>query len=102
MNVLLRCEMVDGFAKWRHLVDLKPETLCFQFGLDPHRVVFDLSKSSYEVKPTDGSRLRNGRTIGGFIRDRGTGEVVGKLIFATEGEKFADRDPNDRQDFERL
>lgn len=77
--------------------------------LDPHRFVFDLPSS---MKGTGSTRTGAGRTSGagtreGFVFQRGRdgkaeGRPVGKVIFMTTDRKFDERDPECREDFERM
>lgn len=90
---------------WRPLIDLDHATLCRQFGLDPHRVYFDLPSSARgigSVVSGAGGSGRVGRKIDGYVFERGRDEPIGKITFATEGEKFRDDDPRDMRDALRL
>ncbi len=70
--------------------------------LDPHRYVFDLPASMR----TNGARSSGRREGFAFERDIATGKPsgspIGKVIFLNYDRRFADRDPQDRRDFERL
>jgi len=80
--------------------------------LDPHRFVFDLPSSMLGTGSTmsgAGGSVRGNRTQEGFIHLRGSDgkpahgtRPVGRVIFATQGERFRDDDPESRTDFERF
>lgn len=80
--------------------------------LDPHRFVFDLPSSMTGTGSTRagfGGSTRGNRTQEGFIHMRGpdgkplqNGRPIGRVIFATPGEKMRDDDPESRTDFERF
>lgn len=108
---LLRCEMLDGFkTKWRAKPDVTRRigelagcddkrahavALCDVFGLDVHRVYFDLPSTFFGGGVMSSS-------VGGFVLERGTDRRIGKIVVATEGEKFRDVDPRDEREFDRL
>lgn len=77
-------------------------------GLDPHRVVFDLASTMRGTGSTQsGSGTPRSGHREGFIFQRGAngkadGNPIGKVIFLTHDRRFAERDPSDRADFERL
>lgn len=102
---LLRVETRDGVVKWRALIDLEHATLCRQFGLDEHRVYFDLPSSARGVgsaRAGAGGSGRAGRKIDGYVMERGRDEPIGTITFATENEKMRDYDPADRREALRL
>lgn len=102
---LIRVELLDGFAAWRPLIDLEHATLCRQFGLDPHRVTFELPDSAKGVgsaRTGAGGSSRNGRKIDGYVMDRETKTPIGTITFAFQGERFRDHDPTNRDDRLRL
>lgn len=121
MTTLLRCEMLDGYTtKWRPLLEatrkaealagrsakeVQALALCDVFGLDPHRVYFDLPSSFLGTGSTSagaGGVLVEGRTQGGFVLERGTDRRVGKVVVVRESERFRDVDPRDEREFDRL
>lgn len=85
-------------------------SLCRAFGLDPHRVIFDLPSSARGVGSTvsgAGGSGRGNREVSGFVFQRGPdgkrdGDPIAKVIFLREGTQFRDVDPQDRAEFERL
>lgn len=90
---------------------IDPLVLCQAFGLDPHRVVFDLPSSARGVGSTvsgAGGSGRGFRDVSGFVFARNPdtgkadGDPIAKVTFLTEGMQVRDRDPHDRRDFERL
>lgn len=102
-----------GQVKHRALTQdeaVDPLILCQAFGLDPHRVVFDLPSSARGVGSTvsgAGGSGRGWRDINGFVFERGDdgkakGDPIAKVVFLHEGTKDRDVDPQDRNDFERL
>lgn len=93
---LLRCT-VGGETKWRPLLSTDNATLCAQFGLDPHRCRFELSRSV-----TERGSSSAGQVAGGYVFERGNDTPIGTLTLAWEGERFRDVDPNDERDRLRL
>lgn len=89
---------------------IDPIALCCAFGLDPHRVVFDLPSSARGVGSTvsgAGGSGRGSREVSGFVFERGPdgkaqGDPIAKVIFLREGMRSRDVDPTDRTEFERL
>lgn len=88
--------------------DLVEPFLYHVLRLDPHRFCFDLPAS---VKGVGSSRTGHGGHGGGsregFVFRRGgdgkpAGNPIGRLFFLSYDRKFAERDPTDRADFERL
>lgn len=80
--------------------------------IDPHRFVFDLPSSvsgTGSARTGYGGGTRGNRTQEGFIHMRGPdgkphpdARPVGRVIFATPGERMRDDDPESRADFERF
>lgn len=103
---LLRVEIFgDGTAKWRELIDLQHLTLCRQFGLDEHRVYFDIASSARAEgsgQSGAGGSTRGARVRDGFVMCAVRREPIGKITFAFEGERFRDVDPTDRREQHRL
>ena len=102
---LVRIDLLDGTSKWRPLPcgaeDPNLHHLwCKQFGLDEHRVYFDLPSSARGVgsASTGYGGQRGGRKINGYVMWRATREPIGVVTFATEGERMRDLDPNDVRD----
>ncbi len=102
---LLRVSMNDGTTRWRPLIALDHATLCTQFSLDPHRVLFDLPSSARGTGSAvagAGGALREGRKLDGYVLDRATRRPIGTIHFAFEGERFRDDDPRNEADRLRL
>lgn len=113
---ILRFEFADGSARNIDHGEVKfrvadpqnidPLTLYQLSGLDPHRFVWDLPTSARGTGSSQ-TGTRGNRTIGGFAFRRGPdgkadGAPVCKVVWATQGEKFPDVDPQDRSYFERF
>lgn len=122
-RILIRLEAVHGGIgsrtiawgqdKTRALTQdeaIDPIALCQAFGLDPHRVIFDLPSSARGVGSTvsgAGGSGRGFRDVSGFVFARGpngkaNGDPIAKVIFLREGMGTRDYDPTDRSEFERL
>jgi hypothetical protein len=93
-------------VKWRAVPNVEHGTLCRAFGLDPVTHWFDVSES---FRAIGSQRVGAGRTpsgrreISGFVmRGPRGGNPVAKIWVVTEGQRFRDRDPTSRADFERL
>lgn len=104
--VPIRLELFPTETKWRAVPDFEHSTLCRAFGLDPATFWFELPRSALGMGSnragyggSDGKR----RTVDGFVfaGPKGT-DPVGKLIVCFDSERFRDRDPLSRSDFERL
>lgn len=90
-------------VKWRAVPDLRHATLCAAFGLDPATFWFDMPHSFRQEGSQRAGLASTRREISGFVfrGPKGT-EPVAKLFLARESDRFRDRDPLSRADFERL
>lgn len=102
----IRLEIFPTETKWRAVPNFEHATLCAAFGLDQATFWFELPRSALGMGTnrvgaggSDGRR----RTVDGFVfrGPKGT-DPVGKLTVCFGSEKFRDRDPLSRADFERL
>lgn len=92
-------------VKWRAVPDVGHSTLCTAFGLDPCTFWFDVPESfRAEGRQRVGAgRGDSRREISGFVfRGPKGGSPIAKISIARDGDKFRDRDPMSRADFERL
>lgn len=91
---------------WRAVPNVEHGTLCAAFGLDPASYWFDVPESfRAEGRQRVGAGGNNAqrREISGFVFRGSKGrDPVAKITFVREGDKFRDRDPRSRGDFERL
>ena len=103
MATLLRFDMLDGRTLWRKLINLEHGTLCAQASLDPCTYVFDLPASARGTGSASSGYggNRGSRKIEGMILHGGTKQPIGKITFATEGERFKDGDPRDPREILR-
>lgn len=90
-------------VKWRAVPNVEHSTLCAAFGLDPASFWFDMPESFRREGSQRAGLSRTRREISGFVfrGPRGT-DPVAKLFLARESDRFRDRDPLSRSDFERL
>jgi hypothetical protein len=96
-RTLLRFDLLDGRSLWRPLIDLEHATLCKQASLDPCSVYFDLPASARGIGSASSGYggNRGTRKIEGMIMRGADRQPIGKITFATEGERFKDGDPRD-------
>jgi hypothetical protein len=79
-------------VKMRHVSSLAKDELCRAFGYDPIRTSFDLPRSaSVAGGDQSGYGSRGTRTVDGYVLF--SGEPIGRLYVAYDGEKFKDVDP---------
>lgn len=88
---------------WRAVPDVRHATLCAAFGLDPATFWFDVPDSFRAEGRQRAGNDNVRREISGFVfRGPKGSNPVAKISFVREADKFRDRDPLCRADFERL
>lgn len=92
-------------VKFRAVPNIEHGTLCRAFGLDPVTCWFDVPESfrAQGAQRVGAGRHDTRREISGFVfRGPKGSDPIAKIAIAREGDKFRDRDPLSRADFERL
>jgi hypothetical protein len=88
---------------FRAVPNVEHGTLCAAFGLDPVTFWFDVPESFRREGSQRAGLSASRREISGFVfRGPKGSNPVAKLSVCREGDKFRDRDPMSRADFERL
>lgn len=90
-----------GDTKWRSVRNFEHETLCRVFQLDPVRFRFDLPSTIHGVGSSRGER-GSGGLVNGFVFMAGRDDPVAKITVVREGDRFWDKDPTSRADWENL
>jgi len=87
---------------FRAVPNMEHATLCRAFGLDA-MCRFDVPESFRREGSQRAGLSATRREISGFVfRGRDGSDPIAKIAIAREGDKFRDRDPESRADFERL
>lgn len=91
---------------WRAVPNGEHSTLCAAFGLDPCSYSFEVPES---FRAEGRQRVGAGgnvarREVSGFVfrGPPGRSNPIAKISIVRDGDKFRDRDPASRADFERL
>lgn len=87
---------------WRAVPNIEHGTLCRAFGLDPASHRFDVPESFRREGSQRAGLSATRREISGFVFRGTKTDPVAKIAIAREHDKFRDRDPASRADFERL
>ncbi len=89
---------------WRAVRNVEHSTLCRAFALDEASIWFDVPES-FRREGSQRAGLTSRRLeISGFVFQgpKGASDPIAKISMVRESDKFRDRDPLSRQDFERL
>lgn len=89
---------------WRAVPNVEHATLCRAFGLDA-MCRFDVPESfrAQGSQRVGAGRHQSARECSGFVfRGPKGSDPIAKIAIVRDGDKFRDRDPLSRSDFERL